>query len=70
MASESLSVPESGIISSIPATNPVEDLLQTTPHQNCQRLVVLGSARSGKSSLVARSVTLSISDIIMLAIHY
>lgn len=33
---------------------PVEDLLQTTPHQNCQRLVVLGSARSGKSSLVAR----------------
>ena len=33
---------------------PVEDLLQTTPLQNCQRLVVLGSARSGKSSLVAR----------------
>lgn len=36
------------------AAPPVEDLLQTTPHQNCQRLVVLGSARSGKSSLVAR----------------
>lgn len=33
---------------------PVEDLLQTASHQNCQRLVVLGSARSGKSSLVAR----------------
>lgn len=33
---------------------PVEDLLQTASLQNCQRLVVLGSARSGKSSLVAR----------------
>ena len=36
----------------IPA--PVADLLQRTPLENCQRLVVLGSARSGKSSLVAR----------------
>lgn len=35
---------------------PVEDLLQTASLQNCQRLVVLGSARSGKSSLVARWV--------------
>ncbi|XP_057375856.1 GTP-binding protein Rhes-like [Daphnia carinata] len=41
---------------------PVEDLLQTASHQNCQRLVVLGSARSGKSSLVARFLSNKFSD--------
>ena len=43
---------------SVDIVAPVEDLLQPTPHQNFQRLVVLGSARSGKSSLVARCVLL------------
>nr|CAH0100099.1 unnamed protein product [Daphnia galeata] len=41
---------------------PVEDLLQTASLQNCQRLVVLGSARSGKSSLVARFLNNKFSD--------
>ena len=48
-------IPAEIVVSSssiIPA--PVADLLQRTPLENCQRLVVLGSARSGKSSLVAR----------------